>query len=217
MKLIGLSGVKESGKSTAFDYIKNQIDGVVEIQLAKKLKDTCSVSLNIPRSHFDDQDFKEKTLVTPLILTKETITNILCNYQIDFSDKYLKHIGKQIKTPREAAQYIGTEVLREGDPDIHCRHAIIEAEKLGARVGIITDMRFPNELDFFCGDNEFLGGFFIYRPEKYNQLLSDMAKGNVHSSETNILYLVPRMTIIDNDSNLVKLQDQINKKILIKF
>lgn len=59
--VIGLVGLKGSGKTTALNAISELYD-VQEIQLAKHLKDVCAEVFSIERDHLDNQDYKELPL-----------------------------------------------------------------------------------------------------------------------------------------------------------
>ncbi len=50
-------------------------------------------------------------------------------------------------TGREVMQYVGTEVFRKMYPPVWAEGTIKRIEKLGARMSIITDARFPNEVE----------------------------------------------------------------------
>ena len=56
IKLVGLVGVKRSGKDTIAKMLGSQIN---RIGLADYLKDACSAVFKIPRRHFDEDDKKE--------------------------------------------------------------------------------------------------------------------------------------------------------------
>lgn len=145
--IFGLIGAKSSGKTTAFDFIKELIP-VQEITLAGKLKDVCAEIFCIPRHHFDDHRYKERELDAPVFLTTKLLMQIYDYYfRYPDYDKYIRpHVGMILYTPRQIAQYIGTEVLRAVDTDIHCMAA---TEITDGGVWVVTDMRFVSEYKFF--------------------------------------------------------------------
>lgn len=58
MKIVALSGWKGSGKDMVADYlVKNH--GFQKLSFAGVLKDMAASQYNVPRSHFDDRNFKE--------------------------------------------------------------------------------------------------------------------------------------------------------------
>lgn len=145
---IGLIGAKRAGKDTACEAIKTVFPKAVTITLAGPLKDCCSEVLGIPREAFDKDDLKEKELDDLVELNWNLLDALFNWYSLKYQyDAHARpHIGKVLRTPRQVAQYVGTEVLRTVDPDIHCKTAF--AGKTGD-FGIITDLRFPNEDSFF--------------------------------------------------------------------
>lgn len=145
--VIALVGAKGAGKTTAFNTIKEILD-VQEVTLASKLKDVSAQVFDIPREHFDSHKYKEKDLDTPVFLTSEALVKVFNAYDVspDFDKLVRQHIGQVLHTPRQIAQYIGTEVLRTYNPDVHCFEAVKSVTK---DVGVVTDMRFPNEYNYF--------------------------------------------------------------------
>lgn len=63
--------------------------------------------------------------------------NIITNYSID---------GK-LASSRDLMQYIGTDVFRKMHPDIWVNATIQKIKKDNPEIAIITDCRFPNEVD----------------------------------------------------------------------
>lgn len=147
MKVIGLTGFAKSGKSTAAEILKSL--GGQEVAFAKHLKDVCSVVFGVPRGHFDDQAFKETKLDFARIITNSDIERILNYFEVPsrfIPEAMLKHYLVEMTTPRHIAQYIGTEVLRTIDQDIHIKMAFKLNANSSAQFLICSDMRFDNEL-----------------------------------------------------------------------
>jgi hypothetical protein len=63
MKIVALSGWKGSGKDMVADYLFSH-HGFEKLSFASVLKDMTAIQYNIPRSHFDDRDFKEAPILT---------------------------------------------------------------------------------------------------------------------------------------------------------
>jgi len=204
--VIGLSGVKTSGKSTAANIIKDILqENVVESALADKLKNVSSEVFGIPRWAFDSQLVKERQLITPRILDQQKIEAILSMFNVTISDelvnKYSKIIGMELNSPRHIAQIVGTEILRStGDEDIHCKNV-----KLGDNITVISDIRFQNEFNYFnnLSDVYFLP-FYIQRDEAENKITPES-----HSSETSIFTFCEKCIKIDNNSGLDFLKTQV--------
>lgn len=149
--VIGLVGVKTSGKSTVAEMIKDRFPEAEEGALANKLKNVSAEMAGVPREHFDRQDLKEVPFDKPRVLTLGSIVDILRAFNVnhmseeEIAKKYEGIIGMLLHTPREVAQIIGTEVLREaGDEDIHCKNLIMDSD-----ISIVSDVRFPNEYTYF--------------------------------------------------------------------
>lgn len=146
--IIGLVGAKGAGKSTFYKLLSEVIDAQ-EIALADKLKNTCAQVFEIPREHFDSHAHKEKELENPVFLTNDLVNKLYKAYdlKVDYDKHIRMHIGKVLESPRKIAQYVGTEVLRTVQDDIHCTEAV---KTIVQPIGVITDIRFPNELEFFA-------------------------------------------------------------------
>jgi len=197
--IIGLVGAKGSGKSTALEFIENKYPGkVTEITLAKKLKDVCSTVCRLDREWLDSHKFKEKDLVSPVYLTKESVLEIFRSYDIlepDFDLYVRSHIGKILYTPRQVAQYVGTEVLRAFDSDIHCKAAVLGVE---GEVGVVTDIRFPNEMEFFKEN----GGDDFFPLYIKNTGAEIKAAKDTHESESYLGVLRDQSVQVSNESTL---------------
>lgn len=200
--IIGIAGVKESGKSTSAEMIK-EIVNAKDGALADKLKNVCSMVFNIPRNYFDDQDIKEKPLKHVRCLSLKAILFILNSFSFtpnvgEISRRLRKVIDMELDTPRRIAQVVGTELLREfGGKDVHCNGLSIESNPF-----IVTDFRFPNEYEFFAnnGDIAFIP-LYIYR-----QIAEDKITKNSHSSETSVFEFKDRCLIVDNNKDLEHLR-----------
>lgn len=195
--IIGLIGPKRSGKTTAFNTLKSIHGAVVEVQLAKKLKDTCSLVFKVERNHFDDQNFKEVPFKIPLAVTNNHIKAICDQYNIgtegllDEEDTFTV-----IKTPRQLLQYIGTDVLRKNDPYIHCKS--IEIPKDSSDIYVITDVRFQNEHNYFMSNQNFYP-VYIQRDEAEKEL-------DGHPSEQESKFLKEVSYILENNGTIEDLE-----------
>lgn len=208
--VIALIGAKGAGKTTAFNAIKNILD-VQEITLAAKLKDACAQVFNVPRDYFDSHEFKEKELDDPVFLTNELVRAIFSQYSdsvkklypeytVDndcIPNKFIRqHVGKVLLTPRQIAQYVGTEVLRTLYEDIHCYEATVNVNKV---VGVVTDMRFPNEYDYFASRYQRYYSIYIQ-----NVGAEVQAGKDTHASEAHLQALARRaLTILPNNGSIV--------------
>lgn len=206
--VIGLCGAKGSGKTTVFNSLKNLYeDNVAEITLAKKLKDVCSSVFYIPRDHFDSHLYKEKDLAEKIVLDEVQLAKIYNSYDIEITEPLiLKHVGTELKTPRYIAQYIGTEVLRAVSHNIHCEAAV---KQISADVGIVTDLRFPDELNYF--KNKFDSFFPIYIK---NEFAEGHACKDLHESERHLYDLARQCPIIiENNQGKKEFEEKARKVI----
>lgn len=208
MKVIGLTGFAKSGKSTAAQILKDL--GGYEVAFAKHLKDVCAIVLNIPRSHFDDQAFKEVEFQVPAYLTPNNIGAILDYFEVPKRyqpDSILKHSGKYLKSPRVVAQYVGTEVLRAVDSDIHINMAF-RLSPTDAPFLICSDMRFENELLSVQNHNGLAIG--ISRAAATPKDLS-----NLHGSEAEIPDLIQRADVVfHNETTIEEFQKAVRTKVV---
>jgi hypothetical protein len=203
-KLVGLIGPKQAGKTTVFEMLREG-QRVNEITLAGFLKDVCASVYEVDRNYFDDQSFKERALLFPRVITPNSITQIELAYRHVLGEdlwlEHRSHVGKLMYSPREIAQYIGTNILREARESIH----LDVAEKLVKpdMLNVITDIRFPNELDW-ARDK---GGktWYIYRPEA-----DTAAKRAAHPSESGVPKLKEKATLVINN---IKDLDYLRKEV----
>lgn len=196
--IIGLSGAKGSGKTTAFTYL-NQAYGAVEVSLANKLKDVCSDVFDIPRDWFDSPDHKETPLATPAVLALDDMETILKRFFIEDPRRdsgWKKLRGTVLETPRKIAQFIGTELLRTyGGENIHCEQSLIGVK---GDLLVVTDIRFPNEASYFKS----LGNFVLI--SIVNDKAEAAAEKDSHSSEAFLQDLKKEATFVVKNNGTMR-------------
>lgn len=196
---IGFTGVKQAGKTTSFNYLKELYGSSIaikEIAFADRLKNTCAEVFSVPREDFDNPDTKEKALASPVAISEQDVIKFFSAFGIkEFSfDKHVKaHIGVVLETPRKIAQYVGTEVLRNVDKEIHCKGATMDLPSSG--VFVFTDMRFPNEFDYLA--SVFGENFFPFYID--NKRAESVASLDPHPSEKFILDIAKKCQAINNN------------------
>jgi len=202
---IGLTGVKTSGKTTAFNFLKEQFPEIQEVMLAKKLKDVCAECLEFERDCLELPELKEKEFYIPVELDQKNLENIFKSFNliVEFDKHVRPHIGKVLHTPRKVAQYIGTEVLRSVVNSIHCDSAIDSLPTEG--IFVITDIRFIDEFDYF--KTGYPTSFF---PMHIQNRIAEMNVDD-HPSEKQVLDIAKRCETIDNNGTLENLKVNITK------
>jgi hypothetical protein len=206
--IIGLVAEKESGKTTTFNLIKEQLPSAQELMLAGHLKDVCAKVLNMDLYFFESQAEKEKLLSAPIVLTLSQIQEFARRFELVMSaDQIQRHVGKSLPTTRKVLQYVGTDILRAVDDDIHLKWAMKLAPESDTYV--VTDIRFPNEFNFFAKEPTFLP-FSIDRKKE-----GDVTESASHASESHIPELKKRcLAELNNNGSLENLKDQVNSMVI---
>ena len=191
-KLIGICGHAGSGKDTVADYIRHAHDDTWKLAFAKPLKEAAAILFGIPLDAFTETDWKE---------VPDAYWNL---------------------TPRQMAQFFGTEMVREtaskllpgigSDFWIHRLIMTLRGEDESCEyteddVVIIPDVRFQNEYDWIIDQ----GGIIIH-------LTRPGADGTVgirgHSSEGGIVNMAPLQTYeLYNLGTLEELYEKVDKII----
>ncbi len=214
MKVIGLTGFAKSGKSTAAEILKSL--GGQEVAFAKHLKDVCSVVFNIPRDHFDNQAYKEVLFtddgdIRPITMDEIDVISILDYFEVDkrfYPSALLAHTNVKMSSPRHVAQYVGTEVLRTIDSDIHINMAFKLAASSSAPFLICSDMRFDNEMEAVQVAKGLSIG--ISRKKATPENIQ-----NLHASEKEIPALILKSDLhIQNESTIEEFQNAVRNAAL---
>jgi hypothetical protein len=205
MIFIAFTGVKGSGKTTASGFLKELVPDMQEVTLAKRLKDASSVVLGIPRDDFDNPAVKEKELATPVYLDEKNVAALFDFFKVtpDYDKHIRPHISKVLHSPRRVAQYVGTEVLRNFDEDIHCTGAVIDVTEGG--IYVVTDMRFTGEYDFF--KTRYGTNFYPY----YIQNGLAEKKVDNHPSEMQVFEVAKKCVKLDNNGTLEDLRNRVSQ------
>jgi dephospho-CoA kinase len=210
--VIGLAGVKTSGKSTAANMIYEFVNAK-EVALADKLKDTCAEVFILEREQFDAQELKEVPFPEEEIrkLSTSHIIDILKSFDIKMTpeemvEKYSNFIGMSLETPRKIAQIVGTEILRAaGDEDIHCKNITLNPKG----ITVVTDLRFPNEFEYFNNKKDI--HFIPLHIQR--DLAEDLITEGSHPSETSVFKFTDKCIKIDNNGSFRNTELQIKKTL----
>lgn len=203
MIIFAFTGVKGSGKTTSSEILKDLQPLVQEITLAKRLKDASSAVFGIERTMFDNPRVKEKDLPSPVYLDDKNLKQIFDFYKVTANyDKHIRpHIGTVLETPRRVAQFIGTEVLRNYEEDIHCIGATLDMTEDG--IYVVTDMRFVSEFTYF--QKNFGTSFYPY----YIQNALAERKVDNHPSEMQVFEVAKLCTKLTNNGTMEDLKKRI--------
>lgn len=219
--IIGINGKIGSGKDTVGNLIKNiNCENNWEIKkFATKVKEIATLLTGIPIEKFEDQDFKNTFLDDSW--NKEVFEN---KTSLDKNNNaYNKSIVKPM-TVREMLQIIGTEAMRNNlHPDvwvnalmcgyiksndklIRTTEDLLEEWEEGEYPNwIITDMRFPNEMQAIKAN----GGITIRVVRPHDKEISL----DLHPSETALDNVEFDYEIV-NDGTLKDLMDKVEGVIL---
>ena len=195
-------------------------------KFADKLKDTVCLLIGCTREQLEDREFKEKELGEEWWYWSNTALNICPKEYGTFPNKMyrtkkeadkardlytldrhnLSHIVKP--TPRILLQQIGTDLFRNQlHPNTWVNATFADYQNDN---WIITDMRFPNELEAVKKHN----GITIRINRGLVERTGKMIQGHEHISET-ALDNAEFDYVIENDGTIEELIEQV-KKILIK-
>jgi ABC-type oligopeptide transport system ATPase subunit len=217
MKIVGFVGPKGSGKDTAAMLLTQSRRIKGKISFAGPLKDICSKVFGLSVQVLNDPDLKERAFQTPIKLTKKHFRDImrLCETYLPpvTSDGLILYRstasiagleGREMKSPRELMQFIGTEYIRDRVyKEFHMRAAFSEAvlSKLEEGVYAVTDVRFANEHEFLKGKfGADFTCFYVDRPEAEERLAQA-----THPSELEvkkIREILPETQILKNHGSM---------------
>jgi len=209
--------------------IKNSTPWEIK-KFADKLKDITCLLIGCTRDQLEDHNFKEKELseewVRWCLYDKDYILKGLCSTKEEVENKYGEDGGyyiliKEKLTPRKLMQLLGTECGREIiHPNIWCNSLFADYKKQGSIASlsdselnllikkeiaklpnwIITDVRFPNEIQAIKDR----GGIVI-------RVGRDVKNTSNHISETSLDEYFDWDWIINNNSPIENLVKEVKK------
>ena len=186
--IIGLVGFIGAGKGTVRDILVRQ-HGYHGFAFADALKDAVSTIFTWPRGLLEGDSNASRAF-------RERV------------DPWWSHkLGYEV-TPRLILQKMGTEACRHGIAD-NIWIAALEKRIHGYEDVVISDCRFPNELDFVRS----AGGVIVRVKRGEEPSLEEQMK--MHISETAWNYVVPDY-VIDNDGTLQELKDKIKLVLTVE-
>lgn len=156
MKIIGIGGELESGKSTVAGVIVSEY-GFSEKSFAKNLKDMCMEVFGLTDYQVNHTDGKKELLVNKVYLRRDHVDAIIAwavNKNCfcvtpEMVSKIAAYIGKELITSRMILQFVGTEILRESiADDYHIQVVLKEIKNENLWDVVISDARFKNEREW---------------------------------------------------------------------
>lgn len=210
--IIAFTGPKQAGKTTALEFIKEEIPEAEKLSIAGHLKTVCSEVFELDSDLFYNNTKKELDLDNPVILEQQNIEatikafNEAPNYELHVRP----YIGKILYTPRQLLQFVGTELLQNVKKSIHLDYL---AENLDTKkVYLVDDLRFDHELNFFKSLEKNNVKVLTYYVN--NVKAEEIAKKDPHPSEQGFKVFKNKCIHIQNNDNLIKYRNSI--KTLIK-
>lgn len=186
--IIGLVGFIGAGKGTVRDILVRE-HGYHGFAFADALKDAVSTIFTWPRGLLEGDSNASRAF-------RERV------------DPWWSHkLGYEV-TPRLILQKMGTEACRHGIAD-NIWIAALEKRIHGYEDVVISDCRFPNELDFVRS----AGGVIVRIKRGEEPSLKEQMK--MHISETAWNSVVPDY-VIDNDGTLQELKDKIKLVLTVE-
>lgn len=151
--IIGIGGEKESGKDTVADMLVKE-HSYRRLAFADNLKNMCIKVFELTWAQCYDVKLKEEKFLNPVVLDVHTM-GAIWNWAVNKNHmkspenallKMEKFHGKELWTPREVLQFIGTEVLRDiFHEDYHVEVVFREIDRRNLKDVVIPDARFANE------------------------------------------------------------------------
>lgn len=186
--IIGLVGFIGSGKGTVRDILVRE-HGYHGFAFADALKDAVSTIFTWPRGLLEGDSNASRAF-------RERV------------DPWWSHkLGYEV-TPRLILQKMGTEACRHGIAD-NIWIAALEKRIHGYDDVVISDVRFPNEIDFVRS----AGGVIVRVKRGEEPTPEELSK--MHISESAWNYVVPDY-ILDNDGSLQELKDKIKLVLTVE-
>jgi hypothetical protein len=154
VRIIAISGFKQSGKDTSAQYLIDNY-GFVRTSFADPLKDMVSKEYGVPREYMDDPKHKEAPLLDFPVNPQDDFCKMLNNFMLlEFRSKYGNIYDpkcpdiKLFHTPRSLCILKGS-VNRFVKSDYWVKkacEAIIQKTENGNSLHVISDLRYKSEM-----------------------------------------------------------------------
>lgn len=190
-KIVGISGFRGAGKDTLANILAKMLPGSIRTSMASPLKDMVSIMFD-----WDRETIEGSTPSSRVERMKpDPRWNHLAGHGIFQHDQAI--------TPVLALQRVGTELVRNHvDQDFWLSLMKIRAKSSGAKVIIISDIRFPNELQA-CDITVRVVRPSLQYPDMASMHISETAHLN-HSFDTTVV----------NDGSIQDLESKVRDLVL---
>lgn len=186
MKLIGLTGLKRSGKDTMYNYIKEKINqDVISLAFAKPLKDICKIVFDLSEEQLygnlkEEED--ERYGITPRVIMQKVGTELFRNKfsevfpELNYDKNiWIKTLENQLKKYKNTEKIIFiTDVRFKNEYDLVKKHngiiINIEREGLENKDSHISENELKNEEYDYKIKNENLEDYYKKIRELYNKI-----------------------------------------------
>jgi hypothetical protein len=226
MKVIGIAGEMETGKSTfAIPLVQR---GWIECSFAYNLKEMCKNIFNLSDYYVNHPEGKRKVLAYPRYITPKILANIVgwMENTHDLSDKIpeitairteitntfnVSGYYPQFTSSRALLQYVGTDICRRILEEYHLDVLHIQLAQHQGNC-VITDVRFPNERHMLKDD--FAATLVRLKRPGYtpDHLLDQTTPKDIlrtdHASENSLGEDTEYDVVIINNGNIQELQER---------
>ena len=213
-KVIGLLGVKGSGKDTAAKYLVLE-QGYERIGFADTLYREAAEAFGVTVEFLGNRETKEKELPELELARCKDPDYVACvAYHLGHPEGLVPEEMAKPRSPRFILQFWGTEYRRKGAPglyvgdDSYWLNRVKDAmEAKPGQSFVITDVRFLNEFNFV---RQYGGQLMrVRRPHIESLELMDRASSGraAHASETELLHVEVDAELLNEEGNPDSLRD----------
>jgi len=211
-KIIILTGKAQSGKDTSCEFINTMVgsSGMTSkiYAFADPLKQLCSELFNIPEQlcwgDNEEKDLPTQYKWSDFPLPSSRINNIMYS-DLELNDYTLS----SDVTVRQLLQVWGTNIFREFEPNCWVNSTISKINRESPDIAIISDARFPNEIDAFSEYETFV--IRLERNPINSFHRSEVALDNYNFCNVGNTWVIENsgMTIEQKNKELEKIMDEI--------
>lgn len=138
--ILGLSGRRSNGKDTFANILIKANPLFSRLSFADKLKRICMEVFHLSLEQVTDHLAKERPFFPGPIAIDDKLEVLRKITGLD-----LKPLGLVAQTPREVLRYVGTDYIRNTQPEYWLDAVVEHVEKNKDQNFVITDVRFENE------------------------------------------------------------------------